>query len=118
MGSRAGTPLESSCHCKQVSDRYLSLQVVVRAGGVLGKKVQDSLVNSLDKPLIYGNADQGGDKALGHRSNQMFVALTTSAKIPLKDKIATSHNEKGADAAIARLDFSFKVRQGLCAHPH
>ena len=83
----------------------------MRAGRKLGEKVQDALVDSLDKPLIYGNADQGGDKALGHRSDQVCIVLTKSAVIPLKNEIASSYNQKSVDAAKASFDFPFKVRQ-------
>ena len=118
VGARSGTPLEPGCHGKQVLDGYLALQVIIRTRHVLGKETQDVLVNSFDKPLLDRYADQSGDKALGHRSDDMFVVLAETVVIPLVNKIACSNEEKGVDAAIAGFDFLVKVRQGLCAHSH
>jgi hypothetical protein len=68
-------------------------------------------VDALDKSLIDGNADQGGDKALGHRSDQVSIVLTKSAIVPLKNEIAAPHDEKRVDAAKAGLDLPFQPRQ-------
>ena len=114
--SRAGRPLESRRHRQQVSDRDLSLQA--RAGSALGEEAEDALVDSLDEPPIDGDADQGGNEALGHRSDQMCIVLTGSAVVLLENETASSGDETRGDAAITGSDFPVEVRQHRSTHPH
>ena len=60
----AGAPLEAGRHGQQVFDRQPTLQLLVRTGSVLWEEAQDTLVDSLDEPPVYGNADEAEMKLL------------------------------------------------------
>ena len=65
------------------------------------------LVDAFDKSLFYGDTNQGGDEALGYRSDQVLIVLTESVVIAF---LAFSHDEKCIDATESGIDFSSDVK--------